>query len=111
VSQTPQAVTDELRARLWVRVRPMARKEAGELAQAIDRLAAAPADIDLRSDAISHAHSIAGSAGMYGYPAVARAAAEVEGALRSDGGPAKATDVEALRGLAARIVEGLGVDG
>ena len=76
-------VTEELRATLWRRVGDATRINVEELDGVLERLAAAPLDAHLLDRGIKLAHSIAGSAGVYGFRDEARAASSIEGLLRT----------------------------
>jgi HPt (histidine-containing phosphotransfer) domain-containing protein len=71
--------TAALLATLWVKVRPLVEERLATL----DKAAAAAASVgtpaeDLRKEAASSAHKLAGSLGMYGYDEGTRVARELE---------------------------------
>src|ERR1700678_658872 len=66
--------TASLLAALWVRNRPIVEQRLAVL----DQAAAGPAAEQLRVEACSSAHKLAGSLGMYGYDEGTRIAREIE---------------------------------
>src|ERR1035437_493225 len=67
--------TASLLAALWLRVRPIVEERLATLELAA---AATPLTEDLRKEAASSAHKLAGSLGMYGYDEGTRIAREIE---------------------------------
>jgi HPt (histidine-containing phosphotransfer) domain-containing protein len=69
--------TASLLAALWVRNRPIVEQRLAVL----DQAAAGPLTEELRVEACSSAHKLAGSLGMYGYDEGTRIARELEALL------------------------------
>ncbi len=82
MTEPTQSVMQELRATLWRRVGDATHAHVADLATALIGLQQAPGDEDLLARGVQLAHSIAGSAGVYGFDDEARAANELEGLLR-----------------------------
>ncbi len=81
---SPKVVNDELRATLWQTAGVAVRARVGDLEDLVRRMFVSPLDAaQLASHAIPIAHSIAGSAGVFGVPRAARSANEIERALRA----------------------------
>jgi HPt (histidine-containing phosphotransfer) domain-containing protein len=87
--------TASLLAALWLRVRPIVEERLATLELAA---AANPLTQELRKEAGSSAHKLAGSLGMYGYDEGTRIAREIE--LLLDSGSA---DVARLAALVAEL--------
>jgi Hpt domain len=70
--------TDALLAKLWVSVRPLVEERLVTLDHAAAAASAGTLAEDLRKEAASGAHKLAGSLGMYGYDEGTRVAREIE---------------------------------
>jgi HPt (histidine-containing phosphotransfer) domain-containing protein len=84
----PADKTADLLAALWLRNRPVVEQRLALLDQTAAAAAAGSLDEALRQEAVSCAHKLAGSLGMYGYDEGTRIAREMEvllGAGSSDG--------------------------
>jgi HPt (histidine-containing phosphotransfer) domain-containing protein len=90
--------TATLLAALWVRNRPIVEERLATLDRVSESAAAGTLDEALRGEAVSCAHKLAGSLGMYGYDEGTRIARELERLL---GGAAP--DAERLRTLVGAL--------
>jgi HPt (histidine-containing phosphotransfer) domain-containing protein len=70
--------TATLLAKLWVKIRPLVEERLATLDQAAAAAKAGSLADDLRKEAGSSAHKLAGSLGMYGYDEGTRVARELE---------------------------------
>lgn len=70
--------TAALLAVLWVKVRPLVEERLAVLDKAAVAASAGTLADDLRKEAMSNAHKLAGSLGMYGYDEGTRVARELE---------------------------------
>jgi chemotaxis protein histidine kinase CheA len=82
MSKSPAVVTAELRATLWRGVCGATRVQIEDLASALDALCSDAADDAARARSMVLAHTIAGTAGVYGFVREARAASRLEVMLR-----------------------------
>ena len=90
--------TAALLAALWVRNRPVVEERLASLDRAVADAAAGGLSEELRKEANSSAHKLAGSLGMYGFDEGTRVARELEVLL---GGAAP--DAARLNGLIAEL--------
>jgi HPt (histidine-containing phosphotransfer) domain-containing protein len=87
----PEDKTASLLTALWLRVRPLVEERLATL----DRAAAStPLTEELRKEAASSAHKLAGSLGMYGYDEGTRIARKIE--LLFDSGTPERKDLGPL---------------
>ena len=80
--------TAALLAKLWVKIQPIVEERMATLDRAAEAAAAGTLAEDLRKEAGSDAHKLAGSLGMYGYDEGTRVAREIEvllGGVKPDG--------------------------
>jgi len=70
--------TASLLAKLWVKIQPIVEERLATLDQAAKAASAGALGEDLRAEAGSSAHKLAGSLGMYGYDEGTRVARELE---------------------------------
>jgi HPt (histidine-containing phosphotransfer) domain-containing protein len=70
--------TAALLATLWVKIRPLVEERLATLDKAAAAVSAGTPAEDLRKEAASSAHKLAGSLGMYGYDEGTRVARELE---------------------------------
>jgi HPt (histidine-containing phosphotransfer) domain-containing protein len=70
--------TAALLATLWVKIRPLVEGRLATLDKAAAAASAGTPAEDLRKEAASSAHKLAGSLGMYGYDEGTRVARELE---------------------------------
>ena len=70
--------TAALLATLWVKIRPLVEERLATLDKAAAAASAGTLAEDLRKEAASSAHKLAGSLGMYGYDEGTRVARELE---------------------------------
>jgi HPt (histidine-containing phosphotransfer) domain-containing protein len=70
--------TDLILAKVWARVRPLVEERLVTLDQASAAASSGTLGKDLRKEAASDAHKLAGSLGMYGYDEGTRVARELE---------------------------------
>ena len=70
--------TAALLATLWVKIRPLVEERLATLDKAAAAANAGTLAEDLRKEATSSAHKLAGSLGMYGYDEGTRVARELE---------------------------------
>jgi HPt (histidine-containing phosphotransfer) domain-containing protein len=70
--------TAALLATLWVKIRPLVEERLATLDKAAAAASAGTPAEDLRKEAASSAHKLAGSLGMYGYDEGTRVARELE---------------------------------
>jgi HPt (histidine-containing phosphotransfer) domain-containing protein len=70
--------TAKLLGELWLRTRPIVEERLAMLDKAAAASAAGSLDEQLRTEAASSAHKLAGSLGMYGYDEGTRVARELE---------------------------------
>jgi HPt (histidine-containing phosphotransfer) domain-containing protein len=73
--------TAALLATLWVKIRPLVEERLATLDKAAAAAGAGTPAEDLRKEAASSAHKLAGSLGMYGYDEGTRVARELEALL------------------------------
>jgi HPt (histidine-containing phosphotransfer) domain-containing protein len=73
--------TAALLATLWVKVRPLVEERLATLDKAAAAASVGTPAEDLRKEAASSAHKLAGSLGMYGYDEGTRVARELEALL------------------------------
>ena len=73
--------TAALLATLWVKIRPLVEERLATLDKAAAAASAGTLAEDLRKEAASSAHKLAGSLGMYGYDEGTRVARELEALL------------------------------
>jgi HPt (histidine-containing phosphotransfer) domain-containing protein len=99
--------TAALLAAHWARSRPLVEGRLATLDQAAVAAAAATLSHDLRVEATSSAHKLAGSVGMYGYDEGTRIAREIELLLDDCAAP----DAERLRALIAELRAAILPDG
>ena len=90
--------TTALLAQLWVKNRPIVEERLATLDRASAAAASGTLSADLRKEAASAAHKLAGALGMYGYDEGTQIAREID-ALLSNEIPA----VAQLAGLTARL--------
>ena len=90
--------TDEILAKVWLRVRPLVEERLVTLDQASDAASAGTLSDDLRRAAAGDAHKLAGSLGMYGYDEGTRVARELEVLLGGE-----APDAARLHALIAEL--------
>jgi HPt (histidine-containing phosphotransfer) domain-containing protein len=89
-----------LLATLWERNLPLLRERCAELDQAVAQARAGNLSAQLRQDALSTAHKLAGSLGMFGYPEGTDYARRVEERLQASApidAEGLAADVAAMR--------------
>ena len=82
--------TATLLAALWVRIRPIVEDRLATLDRAAEAAKAGSLNAELRAEAASCAHKLAGSLGMYGYDEGTRVAREIElllGCVSPDSAP------------------------
>jgi HPt (histidine-containing phosphotransfer) domain-containing protein len=70
--------TAALLAKLWVKIQPIVGERLATLDRAADAASAGVLAEELRKEAESSAHKLAGSLGMYGYDEGTRVARELE---------------------------------
>lgn len=75
------AKAEALLAKLWVRIQPIVDERLGILDRASLAVAQGTLTDDLRKEAQSSAHKLAGSLGMYGFDEGTRVARELEAML------------------------------
>jgi HPt (histidine-containing phosphotransfer) domain-containing protein len=102
---TPEESAKRMLAALWERNLPVLRDRLAELDAAADAAASGKLTTELREDASSTAHKLAGSLGMFGYPRGTEFARKIE-VLLSEPGP---TDALTLRELASSLRESVGL--
>jgi HPt (histidine-containing phosphotransfer) domain-containing protein len=93
-----QDKTVALLAKLWVKIQPIVEERIVVLDQASAEAAQGSLHDDLRKEAQSSAHKLAGSLGMYGFDEGTRVARELEQMLAA-GSP----DPRRLSGLVAEL--------
>jgi len=90
--------TAALLAKLWVKIRPIVEERLATLDRAAAAAKAGALAEDLRTEALSEAHKLAGSRGMYGFHGGTRVARELE-VLLGEAAP----DADRLAGLIAEL--------
>lgn len=90
--------TTALLAQLWVKNRPIVEERLATLDRASAAAASGGLNPDLRKEAASAAHKLAGALGMYGYDEGTQIAREIDALLSSD-----VPAVAQLAGLIARL--------
>jgi HPt (histidine-containing phosphotransfer) domain-containing protein len=90
--------TDALLAQLWIKNRPIIEERLATLDRASAAAASGGLNGDLRKEAASSAHKLAGALGMYGYDEGTQIAREIDALLSSD-----VPAVAQLAGLVARL--------
>jgi len=70
--------TATLLATLWVRIRPIVEERFATLDEAAAAAESGSLNAEVRSEAMSSAHKLAGSLGMYGYDEGTRIGREIE---------------------------------
>ena len=99
MTQDPAAKTAALLEALWQRNLPVLRSRLALLDQAATGAVAGSLGDDLRREAGSTAHKLAGSLGMFGYDEGTEIARSIEHMLEGSG----SIPPEALRDLAVRL--------
>jgi HPt (histidine-containing phosphotransfer) domain-containing protein len=102
---TPEESAKKMLAALWERNLPMLRDRLAQLDAAADAAATGKLTPELRHDASSTAHKLAGSLGMFGYQRGTEFARKME-VLLNEPGPA---DALSLRELADSLRESVGL--
>ncbi len=100
-------VMEQLRATLWRRVGDATKANVIDLGTVLVGLAVSPHDAELLDQSVNLAHAVAGSAGVYGFRAEARAASDLEGLLRAWPG---AEGIPVAQALVAQLEDGFEVD-
>lgn len=90
--------TTALLAKLWVKNRPIIEERLATLDRASAAAASGGLNGDLRKEAASTAHKLAGALGMYGYDEGTQIAREIDALLSSE-----VPAVAQLAGLVARL--------
>jgi HPt (histidine-containing phosphotransfer) domain-containing protein len=81
--------TASLLAALWLRIRPIVEERLATLDQAATTAAKGQLTEELRKEAQSSSHKLAGALGMYGYDEGTRIAREIEQLLETSPEPAR----------------------
>lgn len=98
---TPEESAKNMLAALWERNLPVLRDRLAQLDAASEAAATGKLTPEMREDASSTAHKLAGSLGMFGYPRGTEFARKIE-VLLNEPGPA---DALSLRELASSLRE------
>ena len=107
-NHAPTEKTAALLRTLWQRNLPLLRSRLATLDDAATAARAGNLNEDLRAEAASTAHKLAGSLGMFGYPEGTLIARDLECALTSV--DHSAPDPAALSQLAKNLHAALGID-
>lgn len=100
MTEPTQSVMNDLRATLWRRVGDATHANVADLATVLVGLQKSPADVASVERGVQLAHSVAGSAGVYGFQDEAHAANDLEELLRDwTGRPDISTAIELLARL------------
>jgi HPt (histidine-containing phosphotransfer) domain-containing protein len=102
---TPEENAKQMLAALWERNKPVLEDRLAQLDAASDAAATGKLTPEIREDAASTAHKLAGSLGMFGYARGTEFARKIEVLLNEPG------DIDALtlRELAASLRESVGL--
>jgi HPt (histidine-containing phosphotransfer) domain-containing protein len=102
---TPEESAKKMLAALWERNLPVLRDRLAQLDAASEAAATGKLTPEMREDAGSTAHKLAGSLGMFGYPRGTEFARKIE-VLLNEPGPA---DALGLRELTSSLRESVGL--
>ena len=83
-------------AALWEKTKPTAMERVALLERTAEALDADKLDDDLRKDAVSAAHKLAGTLGMFGYPKGTELARSMEQMLEAGAGQSAGGQMRAL---------------
>jgi len=102
---TPEERAKKLLASLWERNLPVLHDRLAQLDAAADAAAIGRLIPEMREDAASTAHKLAGSLGMFGYPRGTEFARKIEVVLNEPG----TVDALSLRELTSSLRESVGL--